>query len=186
METLLYYIKKHHLYEHKIKVSSLRWDMLFTQVNIIRNQSRMLPFFVRKWKVVSCLLQKKIDESDMFDVDGTGRGQKHWGSFFDKGYTGANRDMRATIPKSKGPRQSLPTMKKKRNAEISGDGIIVETWFGRLVMLWGIFSKQFRWSEQKYDDLLIVCACLTNYHNAHFPLREQGTDESITMKKKNL
>lgn len=54
------------------------------------------------------------------------KGCKHWGILFDKGYAGAQQDKRAIIPNKTSFMQSLTTLEKKKNGEISVDEMIVE------------------------------------------------------------
>lgn len=44
--------------------------------------------------------------------------------------------------------------------------------------------KQFRWSEDKYDDLFVVCVALTSYHITSRPIIENDCDADITFRKK--
>lgn len=57
----------------------------------------------------------------------------------------------------------LQMQKKKIDSGISSDRIIVESWTGRSVSLWGLMFKKLRWSKNKYDDLFVVFMAITNY-----------------------
>jgi len=46
-----------------------------------------------------------------------------------------------------------------------------EKFYGRMVALWGIMSKKFRWDHQYYEKIIGICIALTNAHIDIQPLR---------------
>lgn len=45
-------------------------------------------------------------------------------------------------------------------------------------------SKQYRWSEDKHDDLFTVCMALTSYHVSSHPIKENDGDAAIKFRKR--
>lgn len=66
---------------------------------------------------------------------------------YDKDCIGNEKVIVTFVPK-KAPRQSSATAEKKRNAHIVSDRIIVENWFERLFVLWGIISSSIAGREK--------------------------------------
>lgn len=71
----------------------------------------------------------------------------------------------------------------KRNSDISSDRIIVDIGFIRLVSVWGLMFRKFRFSEYKYDDVFFVCMALSNYHITSHPIRDNDGDAAIAFHK---
>lgn len=184
LESKLYYSGKHHLYGYKVEVSvsplgfalhiSKHYPGSKADISIFRQEMENHKLFTKKSNgAISAVNSVPLQSS-----------AQSWAILFDKGYTAIEKEVVAEVPKKKPPKQSLTTVEKKRNAEIAADRIIVENWFGRLVGLWGIFFKQYRWSEEKYDDLFMVCSALTNFHISFYPLRDDDLDMSMNARKK--
>ena len=89
----------------------------------------------------------------------------------DKGYQGAQREVRALIPKKKPSGNVLTFDEQRENDRISSDRVIVENFFGRLKTLWALSSDSYRWSRKKYDLVFQTCVALTNAHVRFHPLR---------------
>ena len=61
----------------------------------------------------------------------------------------------------------------ERNNRISSDRVVVENFFGRVCMLFGIICNKYRWSREKFSLIVDFCFSLTNFHIRLHPLREQ-------------
>ncbi len=42
--------------------------------------------------------------------------------------------------------------------------MIVKNYFGCLTKLWCVISSKYRWAEEGYDDIFLLCVALTNCH----------------------
>ena len=60
-----------------------------------------------------------------------------------------------------------------RNNRISSDRVIVENFFGRVCMMFGIMCGKYRWSREKFGLIVDFCFSMANFHIRHHPLREQ-------------
>lgn len=89
----------------------------------------------------------------------------HWGILADHEMT------RCLIPYKKPAKEVLFAEKGRVNKKLSSDRIIVENYFGRMMMLWNIMADKYKWSEQLYDTVAMMCISLTNVHVRNQPLR---------------
>lgn len=96
-----------------------------------------------------------------------------WAGMVDKGYQGAQELGRYILPK-KGSR--LTTQERMLNENIAKSRIIIENYYGRMKKLFKIMTDVFRFEEDCYDDVIVICACLTNYNIAKNPLRKEDGD----------
>ena len=93
------------------------------------------------------------------------------------GYVGAERDgLRAIIPKKKPIRGVLSSAEVTQNARISCDRVIVENFFGRASLKFGILSCKFVWDKERLTTVVDVCFSLTNFHINLYPLRRGEID----------
>jgi hypothetical protein len=97
----------------------------------------------------------------------------YWGVLVDKGYQGLADECRAIHPKKRPPRGFLDRDDEEFNRKQRSDRVLVENYFGRMCSLWMITSRQYRWTESRYDMVMTICAALTNFHVSTEPLREQ-------------
>ena len=95
-----------------------------------------------------------------------------WAILIDKGYQGAQDDLRVLLPKKKRPNRLLSVDDEQDSSELSSDRVIVENYFGRSSMLWEVVSLKYRWSEGMYDTTFQMCMGLTNIHISWHPLRD--------------
>ena len=79
----------------------------------------------------------------------------------------------AIIPKKKTRNSCLNMDELARNHRISSDRVIVENFFGRVCMMFGIMSGKYRWSREKFGLIINFCFSLENFHICQHPLREQ-------------
>ncbi len=81
----------------------------------------------------------------------------------DKGYQGAQQQVRTIIPKKKPHGKILPLEDESWNATVVSNCIIVENYFSHLTKLWSVILSKYRWAEEGYDDIFCLCVALTNY-----------------------
>ena len=82
----------------------------------------------------------------------------------------------AIIPKKKTRNNPLGTDDIHRNNRISSDRVIVENFFGRVCMMFGIMAGTYRWNREKFGMIVDFCFSLANFHIRLHPLREQDFD----------
>lgn len=89
-------------------------------------------------------LRKKDEECTIFSDIGTLCDQypHHWEAVMGKGYQCAAELACAIIPKTKAKNRILTTNEEATNKKKSLHRIIMENWFGRLKMLWGIMVRK--------------------------------------------
>lgn len=177
-----YFSGKHKLYGYKTEVSVAPNGMAIYASEHVPAAVSDIEIFKRNIRTHRQLTLKDDDEKSIADPDSLENDA--WAILFDKGYVGCQQLVRAFIPKKKPIRGSLSTTDKIRNGLLSSDRVIVENWFGRLVSLWGIMFKQYRWSEGNYDTFFALCLCLTNFHILLHPLRHKDGDMAEVYAKK--
>ena len=59
---------------------------------------------------------------------------------------------------------------------ISSDRVIVENFFGRANLKFGILSRKFAWDKERLATVVDVCFSLTNFHINLYPLRRADMD----------
>lgn len=103
MDSKLYFSGKHYLYGYKVQVpvSPLGFVVFFSEH--CPGSAANLSIFRTELASHVLLSAKDASAKDNFDVDGNGRRLKHWEILFDEGYTEAQREARAIIPKKKEP-----------------------------------------------------------------------------------
>ena len=107
--------------------------------------------------------------------------QGRWEDLLDKGYIGLrNNNIRAVTPKKKPANGRLSREDQKNNVLIVSGRVLVENFFGRRVMLWGMMCERYRMAEDEYDIFAGICTALTNVHIRFHPLR---TSENKHYKK---
>lgn len=168
-EAMPYYSKKHGAYGYKTEISVLANGQA---VFCSRHEGGATPdvsVYRKNIRAHKTLLTKTEDEKELEDhVQDADR----WEDMLDKGYTGLEtNNIRAIIPKKKPPRGRLTSSEKRRNLDIASGRVIVENYFGRRAMLWGILCERYRLAEAQYDMYLDICAGLTNFHIRYHPLR---------------
>ena len=82
----------------------------------------------------------------------------------------------AIIPKKKTRNNPLTTDDIHRNNRISSDRVIVENFFGRVCMMFGIMAGKYRWNRERFGMIVDFCFSLANFHICLHPLREQDYD----------
>eukprot|EP00298_Acanthocystis_sp_HF-20_P007460 c17056_g1_i1.p1 GENE.c17056_g1_i1~~c17056_g1_i1.p1 ORF type:complete len:152 (-),score=34.38 c17056_g1_i1:73-528(-) len=82
------------------------------------------------------LLEKKGEETEIEDE----LESEYWGILLDKGFQGAENYLRATIPQ----KRILDLEEEKIVDQIAKDRVIVENFYGRMKILWGMTTLEFR------------------------------------------
>ena len=62
--------------------------------------------------------------------------------------------------------------------------MIVENWFGRHKMLWGVMRNRYRLRESFYYSCFRFCAAFTNWHIHNMPLRSEDGDFEDNYRRK--
>ena len=89
----------------------------------------------------------------------------------DGGYLGIRTTYpEAIIPIRKPPNQHLTPTQKESNRLLSQDRVIVERFFGRLKLYWGILQKPYRCDRGSMFTLIKICVGLTNLKIKRAPL----------------
>lgn len=92
-------------------------------------------------------------------------------ALFDKGYQGVENIVNQSVTPIKKPRNhNYNDQQLQFNEQVAFDRIIVERWFGRLKLLWGIMFVPFPLKTERYKSYYSICAALTNFHIKNHPL----------------
>lgn len=98
--------------------------------------------------------------------------KKHYPLLFDKGYTGVNRYFPEAIVTQKKPiGRDLTSQENKYNHDVESDRVIVENFFGRMRVKWGILAAKFRSDRDILPNVARICVALTNLNIRDQPLR---------------
>ena len=100
--------------------------------------------------------------------------RSHYPALFDKGYTGLNSqgypEAIVTIRKPIG--RELTEQERNYNNCVESDRTIVENYFGRVKILFGIISNRYRGDPNlNLNNIIKVCFALTNFYNTIHPMR---------------
>ncbi|KAE9161320.1 hypothetical protein PF002_g32403 [Phytophthora fragariae] len=177
-EAITYYSGKHHLYGYKVEISVLPTGLAINCSPHVKGSVSDITIFRDNDAFHLNALKKRPDEMHLED-DGpfTVEYPRDWAVLTDKGYQGLRSDFRAIHPKCQTRLNPLPLEETRNNDRISHDRVIVENYFGRMKMLWGVCSDKWRWDEGAYDLFFRVCLALTNAHVRLRHLRaEEGDD----------
>lgn len=108
-----------------------------------------------------------------------------WGILFDSTYKGLQREVRAFIPIKKPSIMSAYKCRKKLNADVSSDRVVVKSWFNRLVSLWWLILRQCRWSKNKNNIIFTARMALNNFNIIVSPVRNQNNDTANISQRKH-
>lgn len=98
---------------------------------------------------------------------------------FDKGYTGVNHYYPSAIVTQKKPvGGELDDEGRQFNHDVESDRVIVENYFGRMRIKWGILAAKFRSDRKLLPDVAKVCISLTNQSIRDSPLRASSQNQS--------
>eukprot|EP00475_Leptophrys_vorax_P026842 TRINITY_DN3814_c0_g1_i2.p1 TRINITY_DN3814_c0_g1~~TRINITY_DN3814_c0_g1_i2.p1 ORF type:complete len:244 (-),score=46.31 TRINITY_DN3814_c0_g1_i2:28-759(-) len=111
-------------------------------------------------------MTKKTEDEKMIEDHGEGldRFAYYWAILMDKGYIGASCGCRAITPTKAPQKGQLTPEASERNDRIASDRVLVENFLGRVCNLWQCMQRTWRWHEDSFDDAVVVCFALTNYH----------------------
>lgn len=107
-----------------------------------------------------------LDHGELFQ-----KHPKHWTILLDKACIGIEQEVRAVLPTKQRPRRNLTREEHERNVEQASDCVIVENFFGRSCQIGGIIGRRYNWSRERFDTVMDLIFCLTNYHVMLHPLR---------------
>ena len=92
----------------------------------------------------------------------------------DSGYTGINlTHPEAIITRKRRAGEDLSAEDEEFNRILSSDRIIVENYFGRMKIVFGVMHYKFRCTITMLSDLIPMIVALTNYHIQNHPLRRR-------------
>ena len=138
-----------------------------------------------------------VHDKKLFDVSGVtefftvkrGVRNLHLPILADRGYTGIEKYYESAIVQQRGNDEETI----KRNNEIARDRQIVEHYFGRLKMSWGILSDGFRGERSSLQNIVLGLTALTNYQIDQHPLTssdapdpEFGDEDTPNITKEEL
>lgn len=106
---------------------------------------------------------------------------------FDKGYTGINNYYpNAIVTQRKPIGRDLNEDEQDFNHQVESDRVIVENYFGRMRIKWGILASKFR-SDREYllPNVAKVCIALTNQSVRDSPLRSIAPQPAQTTARSN-
>lgn len=170
-ESKPYFSGKHKLYGVKTEASVLPNGICVMRSRYYRGGKADISIFreYRTWH--TGMTKKKEDEVNMED-DGplVDKYPESWAILMDKGYEGSQNFIRSIHPKKKPRLGRLSVQECSDNSKIAQDRIIVERYFGRETALWAVMERQFKWSLEKYNNIMSLCTALTNFHIVHNPL----------------
>ncbi|KAH9113515.1 hypothetical protein AeMF1_012296 [Aphanomyces euteiches] len=170
VEKKLYFSGKHHLYGHKVEVSVLPNGFAINCSKFYKGSVSDKTIFDENLEFHTTSLIKRLVDRHVVDAAADAETTER-AILLDKGYQGAQRDLRALIPTKKPSGGSITFDQLRENDRISSDRVIVENFFGRLKTLWALCSDSYRWSRKTYDVVFQTCVALTNAHVRFHPLR---------------
>ncbi|KAF0702525.1 hypothetical protein AaE_015869 [Aphanomyces astaci] len=176
-EKKLFYSGKHHLYGHKVEASVLPNGFAINCTSYYKGSVSDKTIFDENLDFHTANLRKEATDMDLADADDLGPDRElRWAVLVDKGYQGAQRDVRTVLPLKKPMGGILTFEELRRNDRIASDRVIVENFFGRLKTLWGVCSDTYRWNRKTYDVVFQTCMAFTNAHVRFHPLRAEDGD----------
>lgn len=95
-----------------------------------------------------------------------------WAAFPDKGYAWMDRKNVLISSKKKPVNRNLTFTEMDFNNNHATDRVLVETFSGRMRILWAMRRKKYRWTESNYEVIMKFCFALTNLHVFYYPLRD--------------
>lgn len=95
----------------------------------------------------------------------------------DSGYQGAQKNYEEIrFPFKKPPNGDITNEEKEFNQKLSRDRIIVENFFGRMKMVFGLMHGVYKGELLLLNDLIPIIVCLTNFHISRRPLRRSNVE----------
>ena len=174
-----YFSKKHGLYGYKTEASVLPSGLAIDVTDHAKGATSDITIFKENIDFHKNQIRKDGDDLMIHDPVKDEPEQQHttWAILFDKGYQGAQKRLRAILPIKK-KRRNIPLRRSKKiyNQKVAHDRVIVENFFGRRILLWGIMRGKFRFSESMYDTYVRLSTALTNFHIKNWPLRDVDND----------
>ncbi|ETV78023.1 hypothetical protein H257_08240 [Aphanomyces astaci] len=176
-EKKLFYSGRHHLYGHKVEASVFPNGFAINCTSYYKGSVSDKTIFDENLDFHAANLCKEATDMDLADADGLGPDRElRWAVLVDKGYQGAQRNVRAVLQLKKPMGGILTFEELRRNDRIASDRVIVENFFGRLKTLWGVCSDTYRWNRKTYDVVFQTCMAFTNAHVRFHPLRAEDDD----------
>ena len=184
-EAKVYFSGKHKLYGLKVEFSVTPDGQCVDFTKHYPGSVHDLTICRKNKNAHKTMLRKKTHEHTMED-DGElyNEYKNYWAMIVDMGYIGLKHELRAIHPTKKPAKGRLPRQEKIRNKEVSSDRSLIERYFGRMNLLWGIMAKQYRWAEEIYDSVVTICVALTNFHITLNPLNVQDEEYYKTIMAK--
>ena len=162
-------------YSGKHKMHCMKTQAIVSPVGLLMHHSHCVPgtqhdmSLFRESGLKDLLIKENQECQNVFHQNCTVLG--------DSGYQGLATEIQGGVTPYKKPRGNELTEEQSHfNDVIKHSRIIVENWFGRHKVLWGICAGTFRQNVRLYEPIWGFCAALTNYHITLHPLR---ADEHI-------
>lgn len=70
-------------------------------------------------------------------------------------------------------KHNLNSNDTKENLKIGSSRMICKNFYGRMKTLWGATRLKIKNNLELYDNMIVICVVLINYHIKNYPLRNQ-------------
>ncbi|ETW07079.1 hypothetical protein H310_03152 [Aphanomyces invadans] len=141
-----FYSQKHHMYGLKVEVSVLPIGLAINCSRHHGGNTADITIFKENMDFHIVASKKQPNEASLPDNGPLHTEYKdQWAILTDKGYQGIPEFSRGINPTKKQPNKLLTREEEATNAATSADRVIVENFFGRLYVLWGICANKYRW-----------------------------------------
>jgi len=169
-EARIYFSPKHGAYGIKTEITHARNGRAMMYSNHVHGSKHDYSVFISRVDIHKKYLTKVHTDRTLTD-DGALQKQfpLMWAMLCDKGYTGAENHIRAIIP----VHSPNANEEQTQNRKIGKARVLCENYYGRMVSLWGIIARKWRWDHKVYDQVMGICLALTNAHIDISPLRAE-------------
>ena len=107
-------------------------------------------------------MKKKKDNADA---------KATWAIMAEKGFQGPQNRFRVVMPTKKPRNGNLTRAQEAENEKIAGVRILVENYYGRMVMKFKITDAKYMYDKAMYNLMIKLCCALTNFELMRRPLR---------------
>lgn len=169
-ESRAYFSKKHGAFGLKFESTHARNGRCMSYSPHFAGAKHDFSIFRSRLEVHKKLLAKSREERTLPDnAPLQDTFPNMWPQLADKAYVGgAEIGLRVLTPF----KNSLTQAQMAHDRLVGSGRVVVENFYGRMVQLWGIIAKKWRWDHQLYDRVVGICIALTNAHLDNNPLRQ--------------
>lgn len=164
-----HFCRKYHEYGLKVTTVHLADGRMIYATKHDPGSTLDIQQFKNNLEAISNLLKKSDSEMKMEDNDPLHQEYpNHWIMIGDRAYTRADRLTRVVCSKKNPSNEAEIHL----NELLLKDRMLIESFYGRMLKLFGVVKDTYRYDHSHYDDLFLVCVALTNYHVMKYPLTE--------------